>query len=191
MRNSSSVKQEFLRKWITDLRKYSSQKKNMSMVERKNAIKLSADLAMASTRDETTRWSKALISNPSRDHNKKVLTGYILDSSPHHTEKVLKKNLNNLLPSCSKRVIRSRKIMRTSRRMVHRSNKERVIASCIAKRLKVQKRTRRLKNLIPGGEFIDDVSLVEETLDYIQSLRAQVEVMRGLVTASELFINPS
>ncbi|KAF1876209.1 hypothetical protein Lal_00006840 [Lupinus albus] len=162
----------------------------MSMVERKNAIKLSADLAMASTRDKTRRWSKALISNPSRDHNKKVLTGYILDSSPHHSKKVVSKNLKNLLPSCSKRV-RSRKIMRTSRRMVHRSNKERVIASSIAKRLKVQKRTRRLQNLLPGGHFIDDVSLVEETLDYIESLRAQVEVMKCVITASELFTNPS
>ncbi|CAL0325609.1 unnamed protein product [Lupinus luteus] len=190
MRNSSSVKQEFLRKWITYLRNYSSQKKNMSMVERKNAIKLSADLAMASTRDETTRWSKALISNPSRDHNKKVLTGYILDSSPHHSEKVARKNMKNLSPSCSKRV-RSRKIMRTSRTMIHRSNKERVIASSIAKRLKIRKRIRRLKNLLPGGEFIDDVCLFEETLDYIESLRAQVEVMKCLITASELFINPS
>ena len=64
------------------------------------------------------------------------------------------------------------------------------MANFIAKRL-VQKRTRKLKSLLPGGEHMDDLSLVEETLDYIQSLRAQVEVMRCLVTASELIINPS
>ncbi|CAL0330393.1 unnamed protein product [Lupinus luteus] len=188
MWNSSSAKKEFLRTWITGLRKYSSQKKNMSMVERKKAIKLSADLAMASTRDETMRWSKALISNASRDDNNKVLTENILDSSPKHPEKVVRKNLKNLFPFC-RRKIRSRKILRKNCTMMDRS-KERVMASSIAKRLKVQKRTRRLKNLLPGGEFMDDVSLVEETLDYIQSLRAQVEVMRCLVTASELFINP-
>ncbi|KAF1887507.1 hypothetical protein Lal_00040561 [Lupinus albus] len=188
MWNSSSAKQEFFLTWITGLRKYSSEKKNMSMVERKKVIKLSADIAMASTRDETTRWSKALISNASRDDNNKVLTENILDSSPKRTKKVVRKNLKNLSLVCSRR-IRSRKILRRSRTMMDRS-KERVMASSIAKKLKVQKRTQRLKNLLPGGEFMDDVSLVEETLDYIQSLRAQVEVMRCLVTASELFINP-
>ncbi|OIW19459.1 hypothetical protein TanjilG_09479 [Lupinus angustifolius] len=188
MWNSRSANKEFLRTWITGLRKYSSQKKNMNMVERKKAIKLSADLAMASTRDKTTRWSKALISNASRDDNNKILTENILDSSPKHTEKVVRKNLNNLSPFCSRR-IKSRKILRRSRTMMDRS-KDRVMPSSIAKRLKVQKRTQKLKNLLPGGEFMDDVCLVEETLDYIQSLRAQVEVMRCLVTASELFINP-
>ncbi|KAK7291914.1 hypothetical protein RIF29_07465 [Crotalaria pallida] len=198
MRNSSSVKQEFFRKWITSLRKYSSQKKNMSMVERKKAIKLSADLAMASTRDETTRWSQALIANASKEEDNKVLTENILGGSPQHCgdEKVVSKNLlKNYLsssssPLCSCKRIRSRKILRRSCAMMHRG-KERVMASSIAKRLKVQKRTRRLKSLLPGGEFMDDVSLVEETLDYIESLRAQVEVMRCLVTASELFISPS
>ncbi|KAJ1433548.1 hypothetical protein SESBI_06084 [Sesbania bispinosa] len=48
MRNMSSVKQEFLRKWITGLRKCSCEKKNMRLMERKKAIKRSADLAMAS-----------------------------------------------------------------------------------------------------------------------------------------------
>lgn len=185
MRNQSSVKQEFLRKWITGLRKYSSQKKNMSFLERKKAIKLSADLAMASTRDKTTRWSQALIANASRDDNNKVLTEHVLGSSP---QRVRNKNCTNSMSSLCSRRIRSSKILRRIR-TVHKA-KERVMANFIAKRL-VQKRTRKLKSLLPGGEHMDDLSLVEETLDYIQSLRAQVEVMRCLVTASELIINPS
>ncbi|KAE9602386.1 putative transcription factor bHLH family [Lupinus albus] len=190
MGNSRSVKQEFLRKWIKGFRKYSSQKKNMNMVERKKAIKLSADIAMASTRNKTKRWSQVLIANASRDGNNKLLTENILDSSPQNSEKMVRKNLINLSPLCSKRV-RSRKVLRRNRTMIHKSSKENLMASSIAKRLTIQKRTRRLKSLLPGGEFMDGVSLVEETLDYIESLRAQVEVMRCLVTASELFINPS
>lgn len=161
----------------------------MSMMERKKAIKLSADLAMASTRDETTRWSQALIANASRDDNNKVLTQHVLGSPQHCQKMVIRKNFKNLSPLCSRR-IRSRKILRRSRTIIHKS-KERVVANFIAKRLKIQKRIRRLKSLLPGGELMDDASLVEETLDYIESLRAQVEVMRSLVTASELFINPS
>ncbi|BAT76663.1 hypothetical protein LR48_Vigan541s001500 [Vigna angularis] len=182
MRNINTVKQEFLKKWIWGLRKYRSQKKNMSLLERKKAIKLSADLAMASTRNKTTRWSKALIANASKNSNNKVLTEHVLGSSPP-----VRKSSTNY--SHSRRIRSCRKSLRRNR-AVH-IPKDRVVASFIARKL-VQKRTRRLKSLLPGGEFMDDVSLVEETLDYVQSLRAQVEVMRCLVTASELMIlNPS
>ncbi|KAG4929729.1 hypothetical protein GLYMA_17G068800v4 [Glycine max] len=181
MRNINSVKEEFLKKWIWGLRKYSSQKKNMSLMERKKAIKLSADLAMASTRNKTTRWSRALIANASRDgNNNKVLAEHVT-SSPQRP--VAGKSFTARIRSC-------RNMLRRNR-AVHSRAKDRVVASSVAKRL-VQKRTRRLKSLLPGGESMDGVSLVEETLDYIQSLRAQVEVMRSLVTASEIkILNPS
>ncbi|KAK7265326.1 hypothetical protein RJT34_32945 [Clitoria ternatea] len=185
MRSVNSVKQEFLRKWIWGMRKYSREKKNMSLVERKKAIKLSADLAMASTRKETTQWSQALIG---KDNNKKVLTGSSSNSPPpHHLQKRVRKSSQQVF---SRRIRSGNMTLRRNRR-VYRTKDRVVAASSIAKKL-VQKRTKRLKSLLPGGEFMDDVSLVEETLDYIQSLRAQVEVMRCLVTASELIImNPS
>ncbi|KAK7388436.1 hypothetical protein VNO78_23252 [Psophocarpus tetragonolobus] len=168
------VKQEFLKKWIWGLRKYSSEKKSMSLMERKKAIKVSADLAMACTRNNRTRWSRALIANASKDGSSKILTEHLLSSSLP-----IRKSFN------STRMRSCRNILRRNRAV--RRPKDRVVASFIAKKL-VQKRTRRLKSLLPGGEFMDDVSLVDETLDYIQSLRAQVEVMRCLVTASELMI---
>ncbi|KAK2358878.1 transcription factor IBH1 [Trifolium repens] len=178
MRNLSSLKKEFLRKWIKGLRKYNSQKKNMTLLERKKAIKLSADLAMASTKDKTTLWRKALFANTSTniDNEQDIST----TSSP---QKVIRKNSTNSYP-LRKRITGRRKILRRNR------TKERMEASFIAMRL-VKKRTRRLKSLLPGGKFMDNACLVDETLDYIESLKAQVEVMRCLVTSSELFINPS
>ncbi|WJX96717.1 hypothetical protein P8452_77884 [Trifolium repens] len=178
MRNLSSLKKEFLRKWIKGLRKYNSQKKNMTLLERIKAIKLSADLAMASTKDKTTLWRKALFANISTniDNEQDILT----TSSP---QKVIRKNSTNSYP-LRKRITGRRKILRRNR------TKERIEASFIAMRL-VKKRTRRLKSLLPGGKFMDNACLVDETLDYIESLKAQVEVMRCLVTSSELFINPS
>lgn len=176
MRNLSLLKQEFLRKWIKGLKKYNSQKKNMNLFERKKAIKLSADLAMASTsKDKTTLWRKALIANTSTSIDEQDIS---TTSSSH--KKVIRKNSTN-----SYSLYRKRK---NGRRKINRA-KERVEASFIATRL-VKKRTRRLKSLLPGGKFMDDACLVDETLDYIESLKAQVEVMRCLVTASELFINP-
>ena len=212
MRNINSVKQEFLKKWIWGLRKYSSQKKNMSLMERKKAIKLSADLAMASTRNKSTRWSRALIANASRDGNNKVLTEHVSPSSSSPPQRPATRKSFRRIRSCRNMLIRRNRAavhcrtkdrksftarIRSCRNMlrrnraVHSRAKDRVVASSVAKRL-VQKRTRRLKSLLPGGESMDGVSLVEETLDYIQSLRAQVEVMRRLVTASEIMIlNPS
>jgi len=157
----------------------------MSLLERKKAIKLSADLAMASTRNKTTSWSKALLANASKNSKNKVLTSHVLGSSSL-PQRVRKSSTNY---SRSTRIRTCRNTLR--RNLAVRRPKDRVVASFIAKKL-VQKRTRRLKSLLPGGEFMDDASLVEETLDYVQSLRAQVEVMRCLVTASELMIlNPS
>ncbi|CAK8564242.1 unnamed protein product [Lathyrus sativus] len=177
MRNLSSLKQEFLKKWIKGLKKYNSQKKNMNLLERKKAIKLSADLAMASTKDKTTLWRKSFIANTSTSIDEQDIS-----TSPQK-KKTTKKNLTKSCRLYRKTIIGSRKISRRNRR------KERVDASFIATKL-VKKRTRTLKSLLPGGKFMDDACLVDETLDYIQSLKAQVEVMRCLVTASELFINP-
>lgn len=178
MRNLSLLKQEFLRKWIKGLKKYNSQKKNMNLFERKKAIKLSADLAMASTsKDKTTLWRKALIANTSTSIDEQDIS---TTSSSH--KKVIGKNSTNSYSLYRKRIIGRRKTLRRNRA------KERVEASFIATRL-VKKRTRRLKSLLPGGKFMDDACLVDETLDYIESLKAQVEVMRCLVTASELFVN--
>ncbi|KAE8657952.1 hypothetical protein F3Y22_tig00116976pilonHSYRG00183 [Hibiscus syriacus] len=45
------------------LQRWSFSNKEMGILERKKAIKLSADIAMASARNGTTCWSRALIAN--------------------------------------------------------------------------------------------------------------------------------
>lgn len=147
-------------------------------MERKNAIKLSADLAMASARNGRTFWSRALIANASRDNDNRVLAQRILGPE---SERVKKFFSTSLIRS---RKIRSKKILRRSCtvRRVRKSAPQKLLANSIAKRL-VQKRTRILKSLVPGGEFMDEISLIEETLDYIAYLRAQVDVMRCIASA--------
>ncbi|KAI9125654.1 hypothetical protein K1719_003072 [Acacia pycnantha] len=184
MENPRSEKLEFLKKWMEGMGKCTSLKKNMTFLERKKAIKVSADLAMASTRTQTNKycWSRALIANiASTDHNSKVLTDHIIGSSQCFR---LRQAFTSSSPS---RLNRSRKIMkRRSRTIRRRVMKKTVMADCIARRL-VQKRREMLKRLVPGGHLMDDdVSLLEETLDYIQSLRSQVQVMRSLLPSSPL-----
>ncbi|KAL3586369.1 hypothetical protein D5086_013236 [Populus alba] len=75
---SSVIKQQFLKKWIMGLQVFGSAKQNMSILERKKAIRLSADIALASTRDGRTCWSRALIANASKEDDSKVLVQHLL-----------------------------------------------------------------------------------------------------------------
>ncbi|KAE8670977.1 hypothetical protein F3Y22_tig00112004pilonHSYRG00009 [Hibiscus syriacus] len=176
MRPHSSLKQEFLKKWIMGLQRCSFSKKNMSILERRKTIKFSADIAMASARNGTTCWSRALISNASKD-----------GSNNHHLVKqMLGPESNrptvaaNIAPT--RRALVCKKIVKQSRR-IRRRRRKCVATSSIAKHL-VRKRTQILKSLIPGGELMK-IRLIEETLDYIASLIVQVDVMRSLARASE------
>ncbi|XP_059461227.1 transcription factor IBH1-like 1 [Corylus avellana] len=182
MRSSSSLKQEFLKKWIMGLQRCTSSNKNMSILERKKAIKLSADLAMAAARNGRTSWSRAVIANAARESDKRLLAEKILQGQ--ESEMLLKKVSNMSAVIRNRRIIRSKKILKRSRRRTT-SEPQKVLASSIAKRL-VQKRTHILKSLVPGGEFMDEISLIEETLDYIAYLRAQVDVMRCIATSPHL-----
>ncbi|KAA8522804.1 hypothetical protein F0562_009227 [Nyssa sinensis] len=177
----SSIKKKFLKKWITGLQICSSSKENMSLFERKKAIKLSADVAMASARNATTCWSRALIANASKDDNNKILVDHILGTE---SERLKKASIGSVM--CNNKRVRSKKILKKSCsfRRVKKMAPQMVLASSIAKRL-VKKRTLVLKSLVPGGEAMDESSLIEETLDYIISLRAQIDVMRRLANASE------
>lgn len=159
-------KQEFLSKWIKGLQIYTNSNQEMTILERKKAIKLSADVAIASTRNASTRWSRALIAGSA---NRTLV------------EQVLGRRAENktlmMIKCCSK------KIVRRSRRRVSVQGTS-VKACCIAKRL-VKKRTLVLKRLVPGGEGMDEICLIKETLDYIASLRVQVDMMRRIAVAAE------
>ncbi|XP_022888115.1 transcription factor IBH1-like 1 [Olea europaea var. sylvestris] len=180
--DSTSLKQEFVKKWIKGLHIYSNVKKDMSILERKRAIKLSADMAIASTRDASTLWSRTLMANISKNETNKILVEQIFSDS-----EVIKKKASNGLMACSNRIA-SKKILRRSHITKIRARKmglgpKAVKASSIAKKL-VKNRTQVLKSLVPGGENMDEISLIKETLDYIVSLRVQVDVMRHLASAA-------
>lgn len=167
----------------------------MSILERKKAIKLSADVAMASTRVGTTCWSRALMAKASKDAtDNKILLEHINhlgSASADDNQGLLLEKKKKEKQAC-KRIFRSKKILRKCCTAAHRrliikkretNNNAVETASSIAKNL-VKKRTQLLKSLVPGGESMDEVSLIRETLDYIVSLRLQVEVMRHLANAT-------
>lgn len=186
------VKVEFLKRWARGLQIYRNRKKNMSLIETKNAIKLSADVAMASTKLHTSQWSRALISSASSSNDtNNTVVHHILgtDKADHvkHYSENLKKSSSRICTVNSKNMVRSKKVLRKSCALVRArkfGSPHRVLAKTIAKR--IVKRTQVLKSLVPGGNSMDDVSILKEALDYILSLQVQVNVMRRVVEMSEL-----
>ncbi|CAI0427712.1 unnamed protein product [Linum tenue] len=157
--NSTTFKREFLKKWLLALQLCNNHHNNNNkngVVERKNTIKLSAEIAMAAARNGATCWSRALIakhSSSSSLHNQ--------TPPPRHSKK---------------RVLRCKRIIRRSRRCIHHGPAAAV----------VRRKTAVLRKLVPGGELMgDEASLIRETLDYVTSLRAQIDVMRRLARASD------
>ncbi|XP_058067844.1 transcription factor IBH1-like 1 [Magnolia sinica] len=180
MQVSNSFKKVFLKKLLVGLQHDDFSSKNMSLTERKNAIKLSSDVALAFAGNGAI-WSQALITDVSKQEKNKTLMRHILGNEfERMTEKPCGRSV-----AC--KMVRSKKILKRSyiQRRIRKSAPRRMIASAIAKRI-VKKRTQVLKCIIPGGESMDEFSLLDETIDYILSLRAQVDVMRRLANVFEL-----
>ncbi|KAI4294997.1 hypothetical protein MLD38_040725 [Melastoma candidum] len=188
MHNPRTVKEMFLKKWITGLRRCSgSSHESTSTFERKRIIKLSADLTLASARNGSTRWSRAIVADALQRHGDKGLVQRILGLDGNDSASLISReetfDKSIAVGRTTRKVVvmsRSKKIHKWSRRARKFARRgPRNKATSIAKRL-VRKRTQLLKDLVPGGRDMDDVSLIEETLDYMVWHRAQVAVMRSL-----------
>ncbi|XP_042001116.1 transcription factor IBH1-like 1 [Salvia splendens] len=175
MQNSSSssslmVKQEFFTKWKKGLKIYSAFNKEMTIMERKRAIKLSADVAIASTRSATTQWSRAVVAEVS-------------SSAAGAARIAAEEILGRKLSTERRKAQAGKKIVRRRRKAAARGA-VRSSAAAVAKKV-VRNRRRVLKRLIPGWKKLDEICLIKETLDYIASLQVQVDVMRHLANAGE------
>ncbi|KAL8223117.1 hypothetical protein R6Q57_020516 [Mikania cordata] len=183
MYTSSKLRREFYKKWVKGLQICCSSKKKMDILERKKKIRLCADIALASAKNVTTSWSIALISEAQKDDENKILVDKLIGPEL----RLKPQNTTRQMIACHKRV-RSNKILKKSRHVGQRMKKcppKHNLATYIAKIL-VKKRTQLLKTLVPGGESMDEYSLIKEALDYILSLRVQVDVMKSLVNATEV-----
>ncbi|EHA8589935.1 transcription factor IBH1-like 1 [Cocos nucifera] len=152
--------------------------KGMTIQERKSAVKLSADVAMAGARG-STNWTRALIANLSKQERNKAILRCILG-----------KDYEKLTKPCqyhSWKNPRSKQILRRSviRVCSRKRNVLRAPATSVLAKVLVKKRTQVLKSLLPGGESLYGFYLLDETLDYVISLRVQVDLMQRLLKASE------
>lgn len=160
----------FLRTMLKGLRLGGVSSKKMSCRERKKAIELSANIAMAAA-STGMNWSHALIARHTRNEKSSALVWRILGRRRHERFQRMARENRARMASCLKR-----------RRGGHDSINgaaTRIIAMSL-----VKKRRRVLERLVPGGECcLDEFSLLGETIDYVISLQAQVNQMRLLAEA--------
>ncbi|CAN6237320.1 unnamed protein product [Urochloa humidicola] len=145
----------------------------MSLHERKRAIKSSADIAMAAARGGGARWPRAILA---------------ASSSPSSTPPCNKLPPAKVHSRCKRIVRRCFQARRRSRDSagayysLARTATGMISSGEIARRL-VRKRTKVLRKMIPGGESLDEISLLHEAMDYVAHLHAQVDVLRRISNA--------
>lgn len=199
----SALRRELLKKWLMGLQACEFSNINMTLYERKSAVKVSADIAMASTTAATFRhWRRALISDAAQNVNKAILRRVL-----RHDVWRPKPKTDGLMKK--KRVVRPVRAPPSRRAAAHNKssiwrrcvrtavlakntckNKRKLSKQEMVKKLAVKEKIQVLRSLIPGGDGIaDECCLMDETIDYLVSLRAQVDVMKGLADAAELLMS--
>ncbi|OAY63064.1 hypothetical protein ACMD2_16501 [Ananas comosus] len=147
MKDHSSFKQAFMKNMLLGLKETNASSKIMSLQERKNAIKLSADVAMAFARGNMT-WTRAIVvANLAKKEQCEALFRGILGKGYER--------MTRYSSYKSFKIQRSRKILKRSHKMccVRRRNtthRQQSLGVDVLARRMVEKRTQVLRRLIPG-----------------------------------------
>lgn len=175
MQPPASFKLALLGHMLAGFRGVSS--RSMGILERKAAFKHAADMAMATARGGGAKWSRALLADLSK--NKAA-------AEPHSWLQLRRPPRAPCGASSSSKKILRRSFRARSRAWKRPPAPRRAASASLLARRMVKKRAQVLRRLVPGGDAMDGFSLLEETLDYVVSLRAQVELMRRLTGALDL-----
>ncbi|CAD6265737.1 unnamed protein product [Miscanthus lutarioriparius] len=180
---------------LLSLREAGQASKSMGLRERRDAVRLSSDVAMAlasararpSAAPRSTAWARALVARHAAEQRNEALLRRIIGGAGYE------------MAAAAARVrkeARSRRIVRRSRRVCSGAagRKRRSLplaggggsrcSAMAATRRMVRARLQVLRSLVPGGEAMRGLSLLTETLDYVVCLKTQVELMQCLCKGS-------
>ena len=184
----------FMAQLLVSLRAAGQASKSMGLRERRDAVRLSSDVAMAlaSARAAPRSWARALVARHAAERRNEALMRRIMGGAGYEMAAAA-------AAARSRKEARSRRIVRRSRRVCSGSagRKRRSLlaaaaasggagrcsAMAAAKRM-VKARLQVLRSLVPGGEALRGLSLLSETLDYVVCLKTQVEPMQCLCKGS-------
>ncbi|CAO2206341.1 unnamed protein product [Urochloa humidicola] len=196
-------KKAFMAQLLVSLRAAGQASKSMGLRERRDAIRLSSDVAMAlaSSRARararaplpSPAWARALVARHAAERRNEALMRRIMGRAGYE--------MAAAAAARGRREARSRRIVRRSRRVCSgaaagRKRRAPLAAAAsggggggrcgamAAARRMVRMRLQVLRSLVPGGEALRGLSLLSETLDYVVCLKTQVELMQCLCKGS-------
>jgi hypothetical protein len=144
--------------------------------ERRDAVRLSSDVAMAlaSSARPTAAWARGLVARHAAEGRNEALMRRIMGAAAYETAAARR--------SGGKKEARRRRVLRRSRRVLSAGSRKRTAA---AARMQV------LRALVPGADGLRGSSLLTEALDYVACLKTQVELMQCLCRASRIPFLPA
>jgi len=181
------------------LRAFDRLKRPSSDLKGSSNIRLAADVSLALAASPRALWRHGLMNKISCDEsNRRILRrilgrkrfgGIMAERARTQSYSLLQSRLKDAVrnkKSCSdgwKKLYVMRRRFLLCRSPANRF--EPLPASLVARRL-VNRRTKQLQRLIPGGKSMDTSCLLRETADYIVALKTQVEVLQSLVNDSHV-----
>ncbi|KAL6659183.1 hypothetical protein ACP70R_003223 [Stipagrostis hirtigluma subsp. patula] len=187
-------KKAFMAQLLVSLRAAGEASKSMGLRERRDAVRLSSDVAMAlasarrraassSSAPSCATWARALVARHAAERRNEALMRRIMGGAGYERAAAA--------AAGARKEDRSRRIVRRSRRLLcscraGRKRRSSLAASggAMAARRMVRARLQVLRRLVPGGEELRGLSLLSETLDYVACLKTQVELMQRLCKGS-------
>ncbi|KAL6842289.1 hypothetical protein ACP4OV_027937 [Aristida adscensionis] len=191
-------KKAFMAQLLLSLRAAGQASKSMGLRERRDAVRLSSDVAMVlaaarrrreapapapTPRATTTTWARALVGRHAAERRNEPLMRRIMGAAAYE------RAAGAGAAVAGRDDERRRRIVRRSRRALCGGGAGRKRTSggggaAAAARRMVRARLQVLRRLVPGGEELRGLSLLSETLDYVVCLKAQVELMQCLCKGS-------
>ncbi|GLJ12998.1 hypothetical protein SUGI_0202870 [Cryptomeria japonica] len=144
-------------------------------------VKLAADVSLALTANRSA-WGRALLSRISRDENNRSVLRKILEPKKFRAIMAQRAIYKSRFRLQSRRKLDHMKSHKNSSHCLYRylcSARFDTVTSSNARVL--NRRTRELQRLVPGGKSMGTACLLGETADYISCLKTQVEVLQSLV----------
>ncbi|KAG8087025.1 hypothetical protein GUJ93_ZPchr0010g7304 [Zizania palustris] len=191
MHDPRRFKRAFMERLLLSLQVAGLTSKSMGLRERRDAVRLSSDVAMASSRGRGAPWARALVARHAAERRNEALLRRIMGGSGYERAAAAAA----AAAAAGRKEIRSKKIVRRSHRVCSSRRKRRSLVmatpaaasgamSSSARRM-VKGRLRLLRRLVPGAESLHGFSLLTETLDYVVCLKTQVELMQSLCKGSQ------
>ncbi|XP_062196206.1 transcription factor IBH1-like 1 [Phragmites australis] len=189
-------KKAFMAQLLKSLRAAGQVSKSMGLRERRDAVRLSSDVAMALASAQgraaprSATWARALVARYAAERRNEALMLRIMGGADYETAAV---DAAAAAVARSRKEARSRRIVRRSRCVCSTGRKRRSLLTAsggggcgamAAARRMVRARLQVLRSLVPGGEALRGFSLLSETLDYVVCLKTQVELMQCLCKGS-------